>query len=96
MTDNFYDLSYDHINDLLYASITDYFSYGKINIYDHNNDLLYDFNCGISPGTIVFDIRKVTSINEHYSNKLQEHKLIYDLSGRIINNSSSRRHTSGH
>ena len=33
----FYDLSYDIINNLLYASITDYTSSGSINIYDSNN-----------------------------------------------------------
>mgnify|MGYP000134362860 CR=1 FL=1 len=51
---NFYDLSYDKINNLLYASLTDYSTYGSVNIYDQNNFLTYTFQCGISPGTIVF------------------------------------------
>ena len=81
----FYDLSHDPINNLLYASITDYVTSGSINIYDQNNFLAYTFECGISPGTIVFDIRNLTtSIYESVSSESYNREgVIYDLSGRI-------------
>ena len=81
---NYYDLAVDTINNLLYASSTDYFSYGNIDIYDHNNMLISSFQCGISPGTIVFDIESnITSVND--INKLEEINLnTFDISGRII------------
>ncbi len=83
INNNFYDLSYDHVNDLLYASVTDYFSYGKINVYDRNNTLLLDFNCGISPGSIVFDIRNITSIVESQV-IAHDRNVCYDLLGKRI------------
>ena len=82
---SFYDLSYDTINNLLYASITDYFSFGSINIYDVNNSLLSSFDCGISPGTIVFDVRTLTTEvfeeNVDHSNYFNNS---FDLLGRPI------------
>jgi hypothetical protein len=81
---SFYDLSYDPINNLLYASITDYATSGSINIYDQNNFLVSSFSCGISPGTIVFDIRNITtSIYESISVDSYRDGITYDLSGRI-------------
>ena len=55
LNNNFYELAFDNVNNLLYASTTDYFSYGNVNIYDANNILIHSFSTGVSPGTIVFD-----------------------------------------
>jgi hypothetical protein len=86
LNQNFYDLSYDKINNLLYASSTDYFTYGLVNIYDQNNSLIHTFQCGISPGTIVFDIRNnITSIYESMLLDSDKNEIIYDLSGRRMN-----------
>ena len=83
LNQNFYDLSYDKINNLLYASSTDYSTYGSINIYNQNNSLIHSFHCGISPGTIVFDIRNnTTSIHESMLLDSYKNEIIYDLSGR--------------
>ena len=41
----------------MYASNTDFVSYGQVNIYDVENNLINSFNTGVSPGTIVFDVR---------------------------------------
>ena len=83
---NFYNLSYDPINDLLYSSVTDYTTFGNINIYNENDLLINTFPCGVSPGTIVFDIRNMTSVN--YLNYTSSHKddILYDLQGRNIDN----------
>ncbi|MEE2699977.1 MAG: hypothetical protein VYD71_01260 [Bacteroidota bacterium] len=86
----FYNMSYDEVNDLLYASSTDFSTYGNINIYNNNNYLVYSFQCGVSPGRIVFDTRNITTEvfdilckDNEYTNKF------YDMLGRRINYSPS-------
>ncbi len=81
---NFYALSYDRVNDYLYASETDYSSYGKVHIYDVNNNLVSEFDCGVSPGKIVFDVRSTTSINTLYNYQNYDNTY-FDLFGRKIN-----------
>ena len=85
LNQNFYDLSYDEINNLLYASTTDYSTYGHINIYNQNNSLTHSFQCGISPGTIAFDIRNTTGIHDILSGNHKNNEILYDISGRRIN-----------
>ena len=82
---NFYDLSYDKINNLLYASSTDYSTYGHINIFNQNNSLIHSFQCGISPGTIAFDIRNTTGIHDMILGNHKNNEILYDISGRRIN-----------
>jgi hypothetical protein len=54
---NFYDLAQDPVSGYLYASTTDFFSAGSVLIFDNNNALIHEFEAGVSPGTIVFDVR---------------------------------------
>jgi hypothetical protein len=61
---SFYELANDEVNNLLYASSTDFFSYGRVYIYDSNNAEVTNFMVGTSPGTIVFDIRTSAGIDE--------------------------------
>jgi len=81
---NFYDLAYDEVNNYLYASETDYSTYGKVHIYDADNNLVSEFDCGVSPGTIVFDVRNTTSIVDYSFNQTQD-DVFFDLFGRKIN-----------
>ena len=81
---NFYELAYDKVNNHLYASETDYSSYGKVHIYDEYNNLVSEFDCGVSPGTIVFDVRNTTSIEDYSFNQTQD-DVFFDLFGRKIN-----------
>jgi hypothetical protein len=81
---NFYELAYDEVNNYLYASETDYSTYGKVHIYDSVNNLVSEFNCGVSPGTIVFDVRNTTSIEDYSINQTQD-DAFFDLFGRKIN-----------
>ena len=82
----FYDLSHDTINNLLYASMTDYVSSGSINIYDQSNSFISSFECGISPGVIVFDVRTLTnSISEEYLSNNNSSQY-FDLLGKEIDN----------
>lgn len=81
--ENFYELAVDKINNKFYASSTDYVSYGVVHIYDENYNLESTFNTGISPGTIVFDVRESLSLEEliipNFTNKSL---YIHDLLGR--------------
>ena len=61
---NFYELRQDPVNGFFYTSETDYFSYGKIYIYDEQNIEIGMFETGISPGTIVFDVRSSAGLTE--------------------------------
>jgi hypothetical protein len=65
---NFYELAQEPISGQFYASSTDFFSYGTVYIYDATNTALNQFAVGVSPGTIVFDIRSSVGINETSSN----------------------------
>ena len=80
--DNFYELAEDKINSKFYASSTDYVTYGNIHIYDENYNLESTFTTGISPGTIVFDVRHSVSLEElGIPNLTNKSSYIYDLLG---------------
>jgi len=80
--DNFYELAEDQINQKFYASSTDYVTYGNIQIYDENYNLESTFTTGISPGTIVFDVRQLVSLEELGFPNLTNQSSIFDVLGR--------------
>ena len=80
--DNFYELAEDQINQKFYASSTDYVNYGNIQIYDENYNLESTFTTGISPGTIVFDVRQLVSLEELGVPNLTNQSSIFDVLGR--------------
>lgn len=59
---NFYELAQEPLSGQLYASTTDFFSTGTVYIYDATNTEIHQFTAGISPGTIVFDIRSAAGV----------------------------------
>jgi hypothetical protein len=87
MFNSFYELAVDNINNLLYASSTDWSSYGEIFIYNHNNILVGSFLCGVSPGNITFDLRTTTGIHSVFSDSYDHSSTqVYDILGRVISN----------
>jgi hypothetical protein len=85
---NFYELSVNEIDGYLYASTTDFFSYGIVNIYD-NNVLVSTFNTSVSPGKIVFDIRNMSvDVSEISPQNILEGS-VYDIFGKKINSLES-------
>lgn len=58
---NYYELAQDPISSNLYTTETDFFSFGKVHIFDAQNNELNNFDAGVSPGTIVFDVRPLSS-----------------------------------
>ena len=85
INESFYELAHDDINNYLYASSTDYTTFGKIGIYDADNNLVSEFDCGVSPGTIVFDVRNTTSISEFLVKENTDNS-VYDMFGRKLGN----------
>ena len=83
LNQNFYELSHDEVNDYLYASSTDYTTFGKVHVYDADNTLIAEFDCGVSPGTIVFDIRNTSSIL-NYSFQNDKENSLFDMFGRKL------------
>ena len=97
---NYYELAQEPVSGQLYTSETDFFSFGKIHIFDDNNTELLNFNVGISPGTIVFDVRpsvglieqenslsiypNPTNENLYLSGFSSEKTRILDLSGKEV------------
>jgi hypothetical protein len=80
--ENFYELAEDKINSKFYASSTDYATYGNIHIYDENYNLESTITTGISPGTIVFDVRQSLSLEELEIPNFTNQSSIFDVSGR--------------
>jgi len=96
---NYYELAQEPVSGNLYASETDYFSFGKVHLYDANNNELSYFDAGVSPGTIVFDVRSTSAnLNELASNitvypnpatdilnvNVNGSKQIIDLNGKVL------------
>tara|TARA_R110001583_G_scaffold13766_5_gene58750 strand:- start:4977 stop:6149 length:1173 start_codon:yes stop_codon:yes gene_type:complete len=87
LNNNYYELAVDNSNNL-YATSTDWVSYGTVHIYDSNNMLINSFSCGVSPGSIAFDNRSTpVSINELHYIDIVDHN-IYNLSGKQVNYST--------
>ena len=61
---NFYALAVDPTSGYLFASNTDFYSYGKVEIYDMMNNYVDQFSTDITPGKIVFDVRFNTGIEK--------------------------------
>jgi hypothetical protein len=95
---NYYELAQEPVSGKFYASETDYFSFGKVHVFDAQNNELSNFDAGVSPGTIVFDVRSsvgVSEINESisiYPNPTVDElhvakegvKNIFDLTGKLM------------
>ena len=80
--DNFYELAEDQTNLKFYASSTDYATYGNIQIYDENYNLESTFTTGISPGTVVFDVRQSVSLEELENQNISTESSVLDILGR--------------
>jgi len=96
---NYYELAQEPLSGNLFASETDFFSFGKVHVFDAGNNELSTFNVGISPGTIVFDVRPGSAnLNELASNisvfpnpttdflnvNIEGTKQILDLNGKVL------------
>ena len=96
---NYYELAQEPVSGNLFASETDFFSFGNVHIFNASNTELASFNAGISPGTIVFDVRSTSAnLNELSSNitvypnpttdflnvNSEGTKRVLDLNGKVL------------
>ena len=101
---NYYELAQEPVSGNLFASETDFFSFGNVRVFNASNTELASFNVGISPGTIVFDVRLTSaSLNELATNinvypnpttdflniNVEGTKRVLDLQGKVLATSES-------
>lgn len=60
---SYYGLLNDTINNILYATSTDYVSYGMAYIMQYDGTLIDSFAVGVSPGNMALDVRIATHAN---------------------------------
>ena len=61
---SYYELAQNPVNQQLYTTETDYFSYGTVHIFDPSHQELSQFQAGVSPGTLTFDLRSSAQLSE--------------------------------
>ena len=62
------DGSFDHVNDLIYVTISDYYSFGEGKIYDLSGTLTGTFEAGISPEAIALQFVDESGIENNTEN----------------------------
>jgi hypothetical protein len=103
---NYYELAQEPVSGNLFASETDFFSFGNVRVFNASNTELASFNVGISPGTIVFDVRSTSvSLNELASKisvypnpttdflnvNVEGTKRVLDLQGKVLSTTESNK-----
>lgn len=63
-TQAYYTIGEDRVNQLLYATTTDYVNTGTAHVLDLNGNEISSFNVGVSPGTVAFDIRSTSGLHQ--------------------------------
>lgn len=61
----YYGMANDDINGIIYATNTDYVTYGEAFILDYNGTRLDSFMVGVSPGNIALDVRTSVGAEEN-------------------------------
>jgi hypothetical protein len=64
LSKSFYGMLTDTLNNLIYATSTDYVTYGKAYIMTYNGALSDSFNVGVSPGNMALDVRNLLGVKE--------------------------------
>lgn len=82
----YYGMALDPVSQNLFASVTDYVSFGFVEIRNSDGMLLSQFDCGVSPGVICLDIRNASGLTATLP-KVELPNSRYDLTGRMIENS---------
>lgn len=83
---DYYGMAVNPVSGNLYASVTDYSTFGLIEIRDANGALVSQFDCGVSPGVICMDVRSlVSACGPNLASKPCQGELLFDLLGRQLN-----------
>ena len=81
----FYGAAIDPVSGYWYGSVTDYTTYGLVEIRDEEGGIVSTFDCGVSPGVICMDVRNasdVASVELSSVNRLGGG--VYDITGREL------------
>lgn len=95
---NYYELAQEPVTGNFYCTETDFFSFGTVHVFDGSNTELSQFSAGVSPGTVVFDVRPSAGLNELseeltvYPNpanstvsvNIEGEKAVYSLEGNLL------------
>jgi hypothetical protein len=57
----YYGMAIDPVSGDLYGAVTDYSTFGFVEIRNENGELTGQFDCGVSPGVICMDVRALVS-----------------------------------
>lgn len=80
----YYGVAVNPINGEWYGSVTDYSSFGLVEIRDAEGALLSTFDCGVSPGVICMDVRTSSQVIELPSAHSGRIPQFVDVLGRRI------------
>ena len=82
----YYAMATEPISGQIYATHTDWFSYGEVEVYEADGTFVTSFPCGVSPGNIAFEIRETASgiCDEWTARKPFVPVAAWDLSGRQL------------
>jgi hypothetical protein len=84
---SYYGMAVDPVSGEVYASVTDYSTFGLVEIRSESGELLGQFDCGVSPGVICMDVRELSSIAESQLLIPAQHRLQpVDILGRALPN----------
>ena len=85
---SYYGMAVDPVSGEVYASVTDYSTFGLVEIRSESGELLGQFECGVSPGVICMDVRELSSIAESQLLLPAQHRTQpVDILGRSLPNS---------
>jgi hypothetical protein len=80
----FYGAAIDPVSGHWYGSVTDYTTYGLVEIRDEEGGIVSIFDCGVSPGVIVMDVRNSSDVYSIPGNVAQAVRGEFDLLGRAL------------
>lgn len=80
----FYGAAIDPVSGHWYGSVTDYTTYGLVEIRDEEGSIVSTFDCGVSPGVICMDVRNASDVSAIPGNALRAVKGEFDLLGRAL------------
>ncbi|PCJ80441.1 MAG: hypothetical protein COA49_08180 [Bacteroidetes bacterium] len=83
VTDSYYRMALNPINGNIYATVTNFYDAGEVQIIDDLGTLITSFETGTIPGGIAFDIRTVLSIDQLEVSNNGELIGEFDVMGRV-------------
>ena len=80
----FYGAAIDPVSGHWYGSVTDYTTYGLVEIRDEEGGIVSTFDCGVSPGVICMDVRNASDVFAIPGNVTPAVQGEFDLLGRAL------------